>query len=228
MRLHLSPSIVRLSGRPVADEPGAVVGPRRRGSRRPHTDAKVAAVRRLVEQSELTYAEIAARTGVAPASICRWTRDGGWQRPLFAPRATDTIPRARASAHLRMRTLAARLAALAERYVRELEDTPGVDLDKLAEALELMKLAKLAARPKRRHGAGAAQAQAIAETFAAGPRAVMRGLRAAGVAVERAPEEALEDFIESRAPPPERPRRQTRRRIARDDYHAWLLGKDES
>ena len=32
----------------------------------------------------------------------------------------------------------------------------------------------------------------------------MKGLRAAGVRVERAPEDALEDFIASRAPMPER------------------------
>jgi hypothetical protein len=52
-------------------------------------------VRDLVEGSVLTYSEIAARTGVRRASICRWTRDGKWQRPLFAPRATDTVPSAR-------------------------------------------------------------------------------------------------------------------------------------
>jgi hypothetical protein len=42
------------------DEPRAIVG-RKRGSRRPHTDATVAAVRDLVENSVLTYAEIAAK-----------------------------------------------------------------------------------------------------------------------------------------------------------------------
>ena len=104
-----------------------------RGSRRPHTDGKVAAVRRLVETTLFAYGEISARTGVGRASICRWTRDGGWRRSPFAPRATDTVPSARASAHLKARTLAARLSALAERYVRELEQTPGVDLDKLGE-----------------------------------------------------------------------------------------------
>ena len=73
-----------------------MVGPRRRGSRRPHTDATVAAVRRLIEQTALTYAEIAARTGVARASICRWTRDGGWQRPLVrAARHRHRAERAR-------------------------------------------------------------------------------------------------------------------------------------
>ena len=148
MRPPFHSSIVRLGVRP--DEPDAVVGPRPRGSRRPHTDAKVAAVRRLIEQTTLTYSEIAAKTGVGRASICRWTRDGRWQRPLFAPRATDTVPSARAGARLKLRTLFARLAALAERYIRELEAAPGVDPDKLAEALELLKMAKLAARPRRR------------------------------------------------------------------------------
>ena len=100
-----------------------------RGSRRPHTDGKVAAVRRLVETTLFAYGEISARTGVGRASICRWTRDGAWARPLFAPRATDTVPRWRASAKLRRRTLASRLSALAERYVRELEASPGVDLE---------------------------------------------------------------------------------------------------
>ena len=44
----------------------------------------------------------------------------------------------------------------------------------------------------------------------------MKGLRAAGVRVERAPEEALEDFIESRAPPPARMSK-------RDREHARML-----
>jgi hypothetical protein len=148
MRPRFHDPIVRL--RVTPDDAETVVGPRPRGSRRPHTDAKVASVRRLIERTTLTYGEIATRTGVGRASICRWTRDGGWQRPPFAPRATDTVPRWRASARLKRRTLAARLSALAERYVRELEETPGVDLDKLGEALELMKMAKLAAMPRHR------------------------------------------------------------------------------
>jgi hypothetical protein len=168
-------------------------------------------VRRLIEQSVLTYSEISAKTGVGRASICRWTRDGGWQRPLFAPRATDTVPRARASAKLKARTLAARLSALAERYVRELEEAPDVNLEKLAEALELSKLARLADRPRRRRrppgAAAAAKAAADSfELFAAPAPKVLRSLRAGGVDTWRAPEAALEDFIKSRAPPPEKPR----------------------
>ena len=186
MRPLLPAPIVRLGVRP--DEPGAEVGPRPRGSRRPHTNAKVAAVRRLIEQTTLTYGEVAARTGVGRASICRWTRDGGWRRPVFAPRATDTVPSARASARLKLRTLAARLCALAQRYIRELEDSASVDLDKLAQALELLKMAKLAARPRRRRrshneAAGGSSGADIVSVESASPpfvpaQAGTQGLRA--------------------------------------------------
>ena len=217
--------ITRIGIRP--HEPAAIVGPRKRGSRRPHTDATVAAVRGLVEGSVLTYAEIAAKTNVAPASICRWTRDGRWQRPLFAPRATDTVPSARAGARLKARTLAARLAALAERYIRELEASESVDPDKLGEALELLKMAKLAARPKKRHRTpDDAAAEASLETWSVGARTAARSLRGAGVNTGRAPEEALEDFIESRKPPPEKRRRSRTGRARGDAYHAWLLEKE--
>lgn len=220
--------VLRLQVQPDAP----VVVPRKRGSRRPHNDAAVAEVRRLVEGTPLNYAEIAARTGVARASICRWTRAGGWKRHLFAPRATDTVPRERASAQLRARTLAARLHALAERYVRELEETPGVDLAKLGEALELMKMAKLATRAKRRKsprnkidnpsplaGEGDATPRAEGERLVASGGgytepgapspariAVLEELRAAGVNLERAPQAAVDDFIVSRTPPKLLPR----------------------
>jgi hypothetical protein len=215
---YLTPSIVRLRVRPdpSSDEPAAVVGPRPRSSRRPHTDAAGAAVRRLIEETPLTYSEIAARTGVGRASICRWTRDGQWQRPVFAPRATDRVPRERASAHLKARTLAARLAALAERMIRELEDSASVDPDRLSDALELMKMAKLAARPRRPRMVTAAKGPRI---FDASPRAVMEGLRAGGVRTERAPEEALQDFIASRAPPPPR-------QSKRDREHSRMLERE--
>jgi sirohydrochlorin ferrochelatase len=219
-RLYNS-SITRLSVRPDppdADEPAAIVAPRPRGSRRPHTDAKVAKVRRLIEETPLTYGEIAAKTGVGRASICRWTRDGKWQRPVFAPRATDTVPRERAGWHLKARTLAARLAALAERMIRELEDSATVDADKLSDALELLKMAKLAARPKRRRDAAEKTADAT-QIFDASPRGVMNGLREGGVRVERAPEDALEDFIASRAPAPKRMSR-------REREHRWMLERE--
>ena len=65
MRPPFYEPIARIGVRP--DQPNAMVGPRKRGSRRPHTDATVAGVRDLVEGSVLTYSEIAAKTGVARA-----------------------------------------------------------------------------------------------------------------------------------------------------------------
>ena len=90
-----TPSVVRLSVLP--DDPRAVVGPRKRGSRRPHTDATVAAVRDLVEGSVLTYAEIAAKTGVGrPASAAGPATAPGSVR--CSRRARPTRCRARAPA----------------------------------------------------------------------------------------------------------------------------------
>jgi transposase len=221
MRPPLHSSLVRLGVRP--DEPAALVGPRPRGSRRPHTDARVAAVRRLIEQSTLTYSEIAARTGVGRASICRWTRDGGWRRPPFAPRATDTVPSARASARLKQRTLAARLQTLAERYLRELEDSAGIDLDKLAQALELAKMAKLAAMGRRRRrntpgGSGLKPNE---------PARPIMQLCVADVDLHRAPRSAVEDFLANREPPREEPGPRRRgRRSKHDEHHAWLLERE--
>jgi len=206
-----------LGARPAATPPAP---PRRgRGSRRPHTDATVVAVRRLVEETPLTYGEIAARTGVGRASICRWTRDGQWKRHLFAPRATDTVPTARAGARLKLRTLAARLAALAERHIRELEESACVDQDKLAEALELLRMAKLSARrrPKRRIGD-----LAEPEEF----RRPIIQLCAAGVDLHRAPKAALDDFLAHREPPAEKPPRGRSRRARANAHHAWMLQKE--
>ncbi|MEA2993083.1 MAG: hypothetical protein QOD40_2003 [Alphaproteobacteria bacterium] len=234
MRHPFQSPITRLHVRP--DEPDAVVGPPRvRGSRRPHADTKLAQVRGLIEQTVLTYGEIAARTGVGRASICRWTRDGGWQRPVFAPRATDTVPSVRASAKLKSRKLAARLFALADRYVRELEATPGVDLDKLGEALELVKMARLAAMGRRRRRRDTVVEQGMAIRQSAPPSAVLRPIAqlcAADVDLHRAPRPAVDDFLENRDPPRQElahdehgPRRRTRRSM-RNEQHAWMLRKE--
>jgi hypothetical protein len=214
---------------PTADDP--YVAQRPRGSRRPHTDGKVAAVPRLVEETLLTYGEISARTGVGRASICRWTRDGAWARPAFAPRATDTVPRWRASAKLKCRTLAARLHALAERAIKELEAAPRVDLAQLREALELLKLTMLADRPRRRWRIRIEKAATPQLTEEARAR-VIADLRANGVDIARAPSEALADFIESCAPgddPNDNPAfRERGKRSKRNRHHAWMLGRDGS
>jgi hypothetical protein len=218
MRPFNEPSIVRL--RVLPDEPDAAMPPRPPGSRRPHTDLKVAEVRRLIEDTPLTYGEIARRTGVDRASICRWTRDGGWQRHLFAPRATDTVPGARAGARLKRRMLAARLDALAERHIRELEESACVDPDKLGEALELLKMAKLAARPRRRRKRG--------ESHTAEPTRPIMQLASGEVDLHRAPRAAVEDFLEHREPPREeaRPRRRHGRESRRNREHRWMLEKE--
>jgi hypothetical protein len=109
-----------------------------------------AAVRRLIEETTLNYRQIAARTGVSTGSISYWKRDGSWKRPPFASIACDTMPTVRATARFKRRMLGARLEALAEHYVRELEESGCVDPEKLGEALELLNMARLAARPRRR------------------------------------------------------------------------------
>lgn len=129
----------------LTDVPETVAAERPRGadgkaSRRPHADVKVAQVRQLIEQTTLTYGQIAARTGVGRASICRWTRDQKWKRPPFAPVATDTVPRPRAGRKLKLRLLSERLAALAERHVRELEEAPRVDANVHINMLKQLKL----------------------------------------------------------------------------------------
>jgi hypothetical protein len=198
MRLYpfhpISP-VVRLAVRPDHDDPAAVVG--RYGPRQPQTDAAVAAVRRLIEQTTLNYRQIAARTGVSTASISNWKRDGGWKRPPFAPRACDTIPAARATMKLKRRMLGARLEALAERHIRELEESGCVDPVKLGEALELLTMARLAANPRRRPKRPGEMAPEEAS------RPIMQ-LCVGGVDLSRAPRAAVEDFLANRERPPEK------------------------
>jgi hypothetical protein len=202
MRLYPfhSPSpVVRLGVRADHDDPAAIVG--RYGPRQPHTDATVAAVRRLFEQSVLNYRQIAARTGVSQGSITNWSRDGGWKRPPFAPRACDTIPTPRATLKLKRRMLGARLQVLAERHVRELEERAGadpVDPVKLGEALELLNMARLAANPRRRPKRRPGE---IAPEEASRP---MGELCVGGVTLSRAPRAAVEDFLANRERPPEK------------------------
>ena len=224
---------LRVTPDPDPDVQNPMVAPRPRGSRRPHTDGKVAAVRKLIEDTTLTYGQIAARTGVGRASICRWTADGAWKRPLFAPRATDTVPTMRASARLKRRTLSARLTALAERHIRELEAAPLVDQDKLAEALELLKMARLAAMGRRnRRSPPAVPLNPPGQPL----RRPMGELLVAGVDVRRVPRAALDDYLANRAAPQseaEKPPHHRRRfggrkgRLSGDDHHAWMLERED-
>ena len=128
------------------------------------------------------------------------------------------MPTARASAKLRRRTLAARLDALAERHIRELEESACVDPEKLGEALELLKMARLAARrrPRRRPGE-------MAPEEASRP---IGQLCVGGVDLSRAPRAAVDDFLANREPPPKEalPPRGRGSRRARE--HAWMMEKE--
>ena len=124
--------------------------------------------------------------------------------------------------------LAARLDAVAARYVRELEATPGIDLAKLREAFELLKMAKLAERPHNPRHRPVKARHPLAD-----PRArarVIADLRANGVDIARAPGEAVADFIESCAPGEEPARepalRERGRYSKRKRHHAWMLGRE--
>jgi hypothetical protein len=142
-------------------------------------------------------------------------------------RAPPTRCRARAGARLKLRTLFARLAAQAERAIRELEASPSVDLDKLAEALELMKMAKLAARPRRRkRRPGEAADLDFSALTGERLRPVMQ-LCAADMDLSRAPRAAVDDFLAHREPPREKPppfRRSRRGRRSRE--HARMMEKE--
>jgi hypothetical protein len=147
----ISSPIVRLvrPHEPV-DEPPPITQERPRGSRQPHTDTTVAKVRDLIEHTALTYEQITAKTGVCAASISNWTRGGKWVRPPGAARSWDSLPAYRASRRVKLRKLADRLQSLAERYVRELEETPGVDVETLMHALHLLRMARVEAMGNRR------------------------------------------------------------------------------
>jgi len=183
--------------KPTPDDP--CVAPGSRG--RPHSDAKVMQVRRLIETTTDSYGQIAKRTGVPAPTISRWMVHRKWPRPAFAPRSTDTVPSWRASIRLRRRTLADRLLALSERWVRELEAQPGVDFAKLREALELLKLTRLAERRHNPRHRPLKREDPLAT--AAARNRVIADLRANGVDIARAPSEALADFIETCAPGPD-------------------------
>jgi hypothetical protein len=191
---------------------------------RQYPDGTVEAVRALIEETTLTYDQIAARTGASPASISRWMQAGEWKRPLFAPQSMSNMPTPRASAYLKRRLLAKRLLALADRYVRDLEEAETIDLEKLGEALELLKMAKLAAmrRTPRR-----------TEAIVWGePMRPIGELCAAGVDLHRAPRAAIEDFLAHRATPPEEDKPPRSRGMSTPKYlrearrHARMLERE--
>ncbi len=230
IRSQLSTGLIRLRVTPdePAEGPPAITEQRPRGSRRPHTDMAVAKVRHLIEHTDLSYSEITKKTGVGRASISRWSRDGKWQRPPYAPRATDLMPTKRAGRRLRMRKLAERLEALAERHLRELEEAPNVDPDKLMQALQLVKMARLEAmgRRRRRRLVGPTYTGLWASERDAAIRTALKEMQRGGVDIDRAPKEAVEMVIEANKPVEDYPELRPRgRRSRRVREHAWMREK---
>ncbi len=127
------------------------------------------------------------------------------------------MPTLRASAKLKRRTLAARLTALAERHIGELEASACVDAGKLSDALEILKMAKLTGmRRSRRRTEDGLWGEPI--------RPIIE-LCLANVDLHRGPRPALDDFLENRAPPREegKPARRSRgQRLRGSKYYAWM------
>lgn len=189
---------------PEAQRGPPPVPDRSKGCRRPHSNATVAAVRRLIEETTLTYKQIAKKTGTSPGTVGTWTRESGWQRPLFAPRATDLTPTRRARRRLNKRMLQPRLQALAERCVSALEASESIDLDRLIEAMQVVKMARLEYRgnrrprqvpgaPKRRRPEAIDPEDAIGKA--------LKDLRRGGVDAERIPNEAMALLEDAYTPP---------------------------
>jgi hypothetical protein len=151
VRVLVTPDEPEAPSATVEQRPPAIAGPRPCRAR-PHTAGTIARVRHLFEHTDLTYAEIAAQTGVTTGIITHWKRNGGWRRPAHAPRATESVPDWRAGRKLKLRKLAVRLHAQAERCVRELEAQPESDVETLMGALQLRKLARLEAMGRRGRG----------------------------------------------------------------------------
>ena len=185
-----------------ADGPPAIMQARLPGSRRPHADMTYAEVRKLIERTALTYEQIKAKTGVDTGTISCWARDGGWARPREAPRSSDRMPTFRARRRLKLRKLAGRLQWLAEHNVRQLEATPGVDLDRLLQALQVLRMARLEAMGNRRRGPWPRESGTGTSTMSREQAidAVLKEMRRGGVDIDRAPKAALELLIEAKAP----------------------------
>jgi hypothetical protein len=184
--------------------PPPVPGGRPKGSKQPHTNATVAAVRHLVEQTVLTYREITAKTGVANGTISKWCRDFGWKRHPFAPRPTDTMPTARASRKLKLRLLGNKLHLLAERCAAEMWNSPSVDLDRLVEALQVLRMTRVEYQSNRRP-----RISPVGRTRTAGEwvdretaiRKALEKMRRGGVNIDRIPDEAMALLEDAHTPP---------------------------
>jgi hypothetical protein len=209
-RSLFDPPLVRLRVEPdqPAEGPPPITEARPRGSRRPHTDLTVAKVKHLFEQTAMSYHAIRAKTGVTIFSIMLWARDGGWQRPPDAPRAAGLAGPRRASRRWKLRKLGIQLEALAERHVRELEDAPPVDVERVMQALQVLKMARLQAQGRRGRRHRDTDMVTSADWILARDNAIKtawKEMRRGGVDLDRAPKEAVDMLLEAVVPAEEHP-----------------------
>jgi hypothetical protein len=102
--------------------------------------------------------------------------------------------------------LVTKLQVLAERCVTELWNSPTVDLDRLIEAMQVVKMARFEAlgsrRPRRYRPAPLRTGQDWIDRDAA-IRKALKDMRAGGVNIDRIPDEAMA-LLEDAHTPPER------------------------
>jgi hypothetical protein len=229
IRPQLDPPIRRRGGvtpdKP-AEGPPAIMQDRPPRSRRAHADTMYAEVRELIEYTALTYEQIKAQTGIDTSIISCWARDGCWVRPLEAPRSSDRMPTFHARRRLKLRRLAGRLQMMAEHIVRKLEEAPGVDLDRLMQALQVLRMARLEIMGNRRRGPWPGNPRTGTWTMSREQaiRAALKEMRRGGVDIDRAPKEALELLIEAKVPEEDSPQlRDPAPRSRSNPEHARLL-----
>lgn len=178
----------------VADMDSKPPSPRPKGSKRAHSKTTVATVRHLIEETTLPYEDITAKTGVASGTISKWMHDFGWRRPPYAPVATDTLPPARAGRKLKLRMLGNRLHLLAERCATEMWNSPAVDIDRLLQAMRVLRTARHDYMSHRRprgwpeSPAYTGQEWTDRETTI---RTALAAMRRTGITIERIPDEAM-------------------------------------
>jgi hypothetical protein len=158
-------------------------------TRRPHGEAQVAAVRHLIEQTELTYAEIEKRTGVDLDK-------------LAAALELAKMAKLAALGRKRRRTLA--------REQREALHEPSPPFAPVKTGAQESQAPAQAALGSRLRGNE--RGESPSDTAS-----ILARLRAEGVRLDRAPEAAVKDFIDSHRPPEDdralRPRGTKSRRV---------------
>ncbi|HEY8382530.1 MAG TPA: hypothetical protein VIL09_10305 [Microvirga sp.] len=132
--------VVRLA--PTPEELRAEAKP---GWGRPYGQRTLEAIRHLVESTQLTFREIAARTGVSPATVTRRAQEHRWTRPLPAALpGTPAEEEPESTARRRRRgAMAERLMQEAERYLAASEARTAPNPMALRAALRLARAARV-------------------------------------------------------------------------------------